>query len=87
MCVLHVSPRVLAQRDMYTFPGLLQACQEMYDDNIRSPYLLAFIVDMYEEMLESRQPQEGALIKATEVSSMSLSHLLIVVKINFLLLL
>ena len=54
-------------------PGVSDFCQELYDKSIRSPYLLAFIVDMYEETLQKDQgasvdaAKEETLKKATEV--------------------
>ena len=47
---------------------MMSTCQEMYDNNIRSPYLLGFIIDMYEEMLEARTEDQTVLTKALDVS-------------------
>ncbi|XP_041476970.1 protein farnesyltransferase/geranylgeranyltransferase type-1 subunit alpha-like [Lytechinus variegatus] len=58
---------VLALRDISSFPALMQACQDMYDENIRSPFLLAFMVDIYEDQLESKTPPEDTLFKATQL--------------------
>ncbi|XP_071506719.1 protein farnesyltransferase/geranylgeranyltransferase type-1 subunit alpha-like [Diadema antillarum] len=58
----------LMQRDMHSFPGLQEMCQAMYAEDIRSPYLLAFMVDMYEEMLEKKAAvPDGTLLKATQL--------------------
>lgn len=31
------------------FPEIVDFCEDLYDSGIRSPYLLAFLVDLYEE--------------------------------------
>uniref|UniRef100_A0A182JE14 Protein farnesyltransferase/geranylgeranyltransferase type-1 subunit alpha n=1 Tax=Anopheles atroparvus TaxID=41427 RepID=A0A182JE14_ANOAO len=31
------------------FPSVVEFCEDLYNDGIRSPYLLAFLVDLYEE--------------------------------------
>uniref|UniRef100_A0A2M3ZID5 Protein farnesyltransferase/geranylgeranyltransferase type-1 subunit alpha n=1 Tax=Anopheles braziliensis TaxID=58242 RepID=A0A2M3ZID5_9DIPT len=31
------------------FPSVIEFCEDLYNDGIRSPYLLAFLVDLYEE--------------------------------------
>lgn len=41
----------------------------MYDKQLKSPYLLAFMVDMCEDKLEAGVDKETTLSKATEVSS------------------
>ena len=46
----------------------MSTCQEMYQNDIRSPYLLGFIIDMYEEMLEANSNDKTPLPTAIEVS-------------------
>eukprot|EP00057_Strongylocentrotus_purpuratus_P031275 XP_784125.3 PREDICTED: protein farnesyltransferase/geranylgeranyltransferase type-1 subunit alpha [Strongylocentrotus purpuratus] len=58
---------VLALRDISSFPGLMQTCQDMYSENVRSPFLLSFIIDIYEEQLESKTFPEDTLLKATQL--------------------
>jgi hypothetical protein len=38
--------------ELHKYPGLLEFCQQLYDDRYRSPYLIACMIDTYEEMLE-----------------------------------
>ncbi len=62
----------MLDRQMASQSGVSEFCQELYDKSIRSPYLLAFMVDMYEEQLE-QQAASGdhqridTLNKATQV--------------------
>nr|KAG5689295.1 hypothetical protein BaRGS_033087 [Batillaria attramentaria] len=43
---------VLMERKLSQYPGLKEFCQGLYDKKIRSPHLLACMVDTCEEMLE-----------------------------------
>ncbi|XP_022098238.1 protein farnesyltransferase/geranylgeranyltransferase type-1 subunit alpha-like [Acanthaster planci] len=61
---------VLADTSMNDFPGLSDYCQGMFDGNIRSPYLLGFIIEMQEELLEEGKGDEQVLHKATELCEM-----------------
>ncbi len=61
--------RILDGRDAYSYPNMMETCQEMYENSIRSPYLLGFIIDMYEEMLEAKTEDQTVLTKALDVSS------------------
>ncbi|XP_064601491.1 protein farnesyltransferase/geranylgeranyltransferase type-1 subunit alpha-like [Liolophura sinensis] len=59
---------VLLDKELSTYPGLLEFCQKLFDERYRSPYLIACMVDTYEEMLElgCKQPEE-TLSKAIEL--------------------
>ncbi|XP_033113404.1 protein farnesyltransferase/geranylgeranyltransferase type-1 subunit alpha-like [Anneissia japonica] len=57
---------ILSDHEMYKYPGLMDTCQEMYNKDIRSPYLIACIIDMYEEMLEAKTSQDDTLMKAVQ---------------------
>ncbi|XP_038071246.1 protein farnesyltransferase/geranylgeranyltransferase type-1 subunit alpha-like [Patiria miniata] len=61
---------VLADTSMNDFPGLADYCQGMFDNDIRSPYLLGFIIEMQEELLESGNAEEKVLHRATELCKM-----------------
>ena len=53
---------------MHKYPGLMTYCQELYNKHIRSPHLLAFIIDCHEEMLQVGDEKKGeTLQKAVEV--------------------
>ena len=54
---------------MYDYPGLSEFCQDLYEKNIRSPYLMSFIVDCCEEMLENKCGDKDKILqKALNVS-------------------
>ena len=59
--------RVLSDINMSDFTSVRDFCQGMYDKDIRSPYLLGFMVEMQEEQLEGGNGEESVLLKATEV--------------------
>ena len=60
--------RVLLDRELSTYPGLMDFCQQLYDDRYRSPYLIACMIDAHEEMLENNNcDREHTLMKAVEV--------------------
>ncbi|XP_070540017.1 protein farnesyltransferase/geranylgeranyltransferase type-1 subunit alpha-like [Ptychodera flava] len=62
---------VLSEKEMYSYPGVMEFCMKLYDSDIRSPYLLGFMIDMYEEMLEANTPErEETLGKATELCNL-----------------
>ena len=48
---------------MSQFPGLLDFCQHLYDKQIRSPYLLGCMVDIYENMLELGCDEKSEILK------------------------
>ena len=41
--------RILKGKKLSKFPGLMEACEEMYHNQIHSPLLLGVLVDMYQE--------------------------------------
>ena len=66
---MFVSFSVLQESDLSANPELMEYCQELYNKNIRSPYLLAFMVDFYEDSLDlGTDKKEETLQKALEVS-------------------
>lgn len=59
---------VLLDRELSTYPGLMDFCQQLYDDRYRSPYLIACMIDAHEEMLENNNcDREQTLMKAVEM--------------------
>ncbi|XP_046368309.1 protein farnesyltransferase/geranylgeranyltransferase type-1 subunit alpha-like [Haliotis rufescens] len=59
---------VLLDRELSKYPGLMEFCTELYDNRYRSPYLIACMVDTYEEMLElGCEEKESVLQKALEL--------------------
>ena len=56
---------------MSTYPGIVAFCTKLYEGNIRSPYLLGFMIDYHEEMLERGcEDDEDVLNSALDVSTM-----------------
>ncbi|KAK3587486.1 hypothetical protein CHS0354_003628 [Potamilus streckersoni] len=43
---------VLLEKNLSQYPNILDFCKQLYDDRYRSPYLIAYMIDAYEEMLE-----------------------------------
>ncbi|KAK2192900.1 hypothetical protein NP493_21g10019 [Ridgeia piscesae] len=43
---------ILQERDLSTYPGIVAFCTKLYEGNIRSPFLLGFMIDYHEDMLE-----------------------------------
>ena len=39
---------------MYNFPGVLDYCTSLYEKSVRSPHLLSFMIDCFEEMLDDK---------------------------------
>lgn len=61
--------RILQDRGLSSYPGLLERVTEI-QDSCASPYLSAFLVDLYEDALEtnhSSSNQQETLKKALEV--------------------
>ncbi|XP_053407635.1 protein farnesyltransferase/geranylgeranyltransferase type-1 subunit alpha-like isoform X2 [Mercenaria mercenaria] len=59
---------VLMDRQLQKYPSVLEFCQQLYDDRYRSPYLIAYMIDTYEEMLEQGcKDKMGTLKKAEEL--------------------
>ncbi|XP_071169555.1 protein farnesyltransferase/geranylgeranyltransferase type-1 subunit alpha-like [Mytilus edulis] len=59
---------VLLDRELSTYPGLMEFCQQLYNDRYRSPYLIACMIDAYEEMLENNNgDQEETLKKSVQM--------------------
>lgn len=60
---------VSSKERIHNYPGLGEFCQTMYDKQLKSPYLLAFMVDMCEDKLDDGVDKEATLTKAVEVSN------------------
>ena len=60
-------PRVLLGRRLSEHPGLKEACQDLYSRQIRSPFLLAMLVDIYEEEEAGEGRGQESLGQALEV--------------------
>lgn len=59
---------VVQEKKLSKYPGIMEFCQGLYDQSIRSPHLLACMVDIYEEKLElGCDNPEGTLDKALKV--------------------
>ncbi|KAK3774700.1 hypothetical protein RRG08_051242 [Elysia crispata] len=59
---------VLSERKLSEFPSLMEFCVELYSKHIRSPFLMACMIDNYEEMLEQGKPKkEENLQNATQL--------------------
>ncbi|XP_061184244.1 protein farnesyltransferase/geranylgeranyltransferase type-1 subunit alpha-like isoform X1 [Saccostrea echinata] len=54
---------VLMDFELYKYPGLLEFCQQLYDDRYRSPYLIACMIDTYEEMLEQNCGEQREVLE------------------------
>ncbi|XP_025093432.1 protein farnesyltransferase/geranylgeranyltransferase type-1 subunit alpha-like [Pomacea canaliculata] len=59
---------VVQEKKLSKYPGIMEFCQGLYDQSIRSPHLLACMVDIYEEKLElGCDNPEGTLDKALKL--------------------
>ncbi|CAH1783097.1 unnamed protein product [Owenia fusiformis] len=67
---------VLQDRELSRYPKLMEYCLNMYEHSIRSPYLMALIVDMYVEQMELKDVENSvALPKALQFcSSLASEH-------------
>ena len=61
--------RILDKRKLFQQTELKDTIFRWLEDGIDSPYLLGFIIDIYEEQLEDGEAPEGTLSKAKDVSS------------------
>ena len=48
--------------DSLLYPGVLDFCKKLYSENIRSPHLLAFMVDCYDELLSTDYKDKESLL-------------------------
>ena len=67
--ILHFS--ILRGRKLSKYPGLAQFCEDLFSKQIRSPFLLSMMVDIYQEKAvtcEAEKVREN-LSKALEVGS------------------
>ena len=59
--------------DLSKYPGLMEFCQQLYEDRYRSPYLMGCMMDTYEEMLEQNcDGKQDILSKALTVCKLSI---------------
>jgi len=60
---------VLLDKQLSNYPKVLEFCKQLYDDRYRSPYLMAYMIDTYEEMLEEgvKDDKHEILKKAEEL--------------------
>lgn len=52
------------QQNKFFFFKVVDFCEELYDSGVRSPFLLAFLIDLYEEKrfdYETEQSEYGSL--------------------------
>ncbi|KAK2146850.1 hypothetical protein LSH36_582g03048, partial [Paralvinella palmiformis] len=53
---------LLLTTDSLMYPGVLDFCKKLYSENIRSPHLLAFMVDCYDELVSSGCDNKDSLL-------------------------
>ncbi|XP_031574701.1 protein farnesyltransferase/geranylgeranyltransferase type-1 subunit alpha-like [Actinia tenebrosa] len=58
---------VLRKQGLSNYPGLKDTLDEMYTRGIDSPYLMATLIDIYEEELENKKAEPRTLDKAVEL--------------------
>lgn len=59
---------VLMDHDLENYPQVMAFCQELYSQCYRSPYLMAYMIDTYEEMLEHGcENKQEVLTKAEQL--------------------
>ncbi|CAL1530939.1 unnamed protein product [Lymnaea stagnalis] len=59
---------VLLDRKLFDNPSVLEFCHDLYSKQIRSPFLIACMIESYEEMLEFGKPKkEETLQKALQL--------------------
>lgn len=61
----------LRKQGLSNCPGLKDTLDEMYTRGIDSPYLLATLIDIYEEELENKKAEPRTLDKAVEVKEIA----------------
>lgn len=49
---------IFLDREKHSYPGLVDFCEELYSQSVRSPYLLGFLVECCEDALESKDGEK-----------------------------
>ena len=62
---------IMLDDEMRKYPQVADFCQELYDAHIRSPYLLAFMVDLVEEELQLGATDAGTKLERAQEVGMS----------------
>ena len=72
---------------MYNHPGVLDYCESLYAKSIRSPLLLGFMIDCFEEMLEDEAAKDvnkaQILKRALEVRALCAWRLLPLARVQY----
>lgn len=54
---------ILSDCDKHTYPGLLEFCEELFSQSVRSPYLMGFMVEIYEDKLQSKCSDKAEVLE------------------------
>ena len=61
--------RILSKVGLSKYPGLKDMLVELYTSDVESPYLMATLIDIYEEELESGEAEPRTMDKVAEVGT------------------